>query len=90
MVAVPVLKAGGRSAREAHATAIAVILPVSACSAAVYLLFSRVPFAIFLPVALGVTAGGFAGAELLSRVRSSLITLLFAVLMLAAGVRMLF
>lgn len=90
MIAVPILKGAGRSARSAHATAIAVILPASAVSALVYLLGGNIPLAVFLPVALGVLSGGFFGAKLLVRVPQRAVTFAFALLMLAAGLRMLF
>lgn len=88
MIAVPVLKAAGRSAHAAHATAIAVILPACAVSGAVYLWYGLIPFHIFLPVALGVFVGGFLGAKLLARISARAVTFAFAVFMLAAGVRM--
>lgn len=90
MIAVPVLKAAGRSARSAHATAIAVILPASLASAAVYLFCGLVPFGVLLPVSLGVFAGGAVGARLLSRVPPRAVTFVFALFMLAAGLRMIF
>ncbi len=89
MIAVPVLRAEGMEARAAHATAIAVILPVSAASAAVYLFLGLVPLAALIPVAIGVMAGGAIGARLLARASGRAATFLFACLMLAAGVRML-
>ncbi len=88
MVAVPILKAAGRDVKSAHATAIAVILPASLLSAAVYLFFGLVPFRILLPVALGVSLGGLAGAKLLPRFSSRALTFAFAAFMLAAGIRM--
>lgn len=90
MIAVPVLKAAGRSAHEAHATALAVILPASFASALVYLAGGLVPFSVLLPAALGVVAGGLFGARLLPRVSERFVTFLFAAFMLAAGIRMLF
>lgn len=90
MVAVPILKSAGRPARTAHATAIAVILPASVLSGAVYLFSGLVPYAVLLPVALGVAAGGLLGAKLLPRVSSRFLTFLFAAFMLAAGIRMMF
>lgn len=90
MIAVPVLKATGRGAHEAHATALAVILPASLVSAIVYLLHGFVSFTVLLPVALGVAGGGIVGARLLPRVPARAVTFAFAVFMLAAGGRMLF
>lgn len=89
MLAVPVLRAGGLPARSAHATAIAVVLPASAISGAVYLLSGLVPLALLLPVALGVAAGGLLGAKLLGLLPVRGTELLFGLLMLAAGWRLL-
>ena len=87
MLAVPALERF-LPARKAHAAAIALILPCSLLSAAVYLFSGRVPMSVFLPVACGVTAGGFLGANLLSRLPVRLLDLIFGIFMLAAGVRM--
>lgn len=87
MLAVPALERF-LPARKAHATAIALILPCSLLSGIVYLLSGRVPMSVFLPVACGVTAGGFLGANLLPRLPVRLINFLFGLFMLAAGVRM--
>lgn len=91
MLAVPLLqRAAGYPARRAHATAIAVILPASALSGAVYLYGGLVPLSVLVPVALGVCLGGFLGAKLLARISARAVTVAFAALMLAAGLRMLF
>lgn len=90
MIAVPVLRAQGLSARRAHATAIAVILPASAASGAVYLFGGLVPLSVLVPVSLGVALGGYFGAKLLGKLPAALISSLFAALMFAAGARMLF
>ena len=89
MIAVPVLKAAGREARSAHATAIAVILPASVLSGAVYLFYGLVPLSVLIPVSLGVAAGGFLGARLLGVLPVRAVDLLFGALMLLAGWRML-
>lgn len=91
MLAVPLLqRAANLPARRAHATAIAVILPASVLSGAVYFVHGAVPVQVLLPVALGVCLGGFLGAKLLARCSARAVTALFAALMLAAGLRMLF
>ncbi len=90
MIAVPVLRKTGRGVASAHATAIAVILPASAASAAVYLWSGLVPLSLLVPVALGVFAGGLLGAKLLARAPAGIVSLLFAGLMFAAGIRMIF
>lgn len=91
MLAVPLLqRTAGYAAQEAHATAIAVILPASLLSGGIYLACGTVPLSVLVPVALGVCAGGLLGAKLLARVSARAVTLIFAALMLAAGVKMLF
>lgn len=74
----------------AHATAIAVILPISTISAIVYLVGNG--FEIFnldtLFVAIGVLAGGIAGALLLKKINNAWLVKIFAVVMLIAGVKM--
>ncbi len=89
MIAVPLLERT-MPARKAHATAIAVVLPASALSALVYLFLRPVPLLILLPSALGVTLGGYFGAKLLPVLPVRATNLLFGVLMLLAGIRMLF
>ncbi len=90
MVAVPYLEhIAGYPAANAHATAIAAVLPATLVSAAVYLFFGLVPLAVLLPVSLGVAAGGFFGAKLLGKLDPRYTSLAFALLMLAAGVKML-
>ena len=91
MIVVPFLqRAAGYSALKAHATAIAVIAPASVFSGAVYALCGFTPLFVLLPVSLGVAAGGFLGAKLLARAPAPFVSLLFSLLMLAAGLRMLF
>ena len=90
MLAVPLLHANGLSPHKAHATAIAVILPASIVSGAVYLFYGLTPVRVLLPVALGVALGGYLGARLLGILPERVVTFIFACVMLAAGVRMLF
>ena len=90
MIAVPVLVYFlGKEVRVAHATAIAVIFPITLASAAVYLFKGGLSAPVGIPVAIGVTAGGVAGAFLLSKLKPKKIKGIFSVVMLAAGIRML-
>ena len=89
MLAVPVLQRAGLQEKNAHATAIAVIAPASFLSGAVYLVEGLVPMGVFLPVALGVLLGGALGAKLLGKLSLKAVSLLFELVMLAAGVRLL-
>lgn len=89
MLAVPLLQRSAQlSSQQAHATAIAVILPASAISAIIYLINGFLSLSVFLPVALGVLFGGLLGAKLLARLSAQKITFIFSLLMLAAGIRM--
>ena len=91
MIAVPALEGAAHfSALSAHATAIAVILPASIVSSIVYFFCGMVSLELLVPVAIGVTAGGVLGARLLPHISARTVTLIFAALMLAAGVRLLF
>lgn len=76
--------------KSAHATAIAIILPVSVISAIVYFIKGSFDFSTGLPSGAGVVLGGIAGAWLLGKLSSKWITRIFAVIMLAAGVKLLF
>ena len=89
MVCVPALRAfAGLDTRTAHATAIAVMLPVSVVSGLFYITAIPGP-GILLAAAAGVFAGGVFGAALLGRLRSASIRILFAIVLAAAGLRML-
>ena len=91
MIVVPSLrKFLGYKTNSAHATAIAIILPVSVLSGAFYTAFGHFEFQPVFFTAIGVTAGGIAGAFLLKKLRSKYVTLIFSVLMAAAGIKMLF
>lgn len=90
MIVVPILTLVlGLTVKKAHATAILVILPLSIVSAIFYLCFGSVSFEIILPVGIGVIAGGVLGAFLLKKLSSKWVVIIFSVLMLAAGVKML-
>ena len=91
MIVVPLLTSVGRKPPlVAHATAILVILPVSLVSAAVYLIGGWFDAELFIAVSIGVVLGGAAGAKLLGAITPAAATVAFAVVMFAAGARMMF
>ncbi len=90
MLAVPLLQKTGLPEQKAHATAILVILPVSAFSFLLYALRGYLDLSVLIPTALGVTAGGFLGAKLLNKLPTKVITLVFAALQAFAGFWLLF
>ena len=64
MVAVPLLEHGGLEPARAHATSIAVILPLTALSAGSYLFSGSVDFSGALPYLLGGLPGCWVGSRL--------------------------
>lgn len=85
MLAVPLLNATGYTQKEAHATAILVILPVSFFSFLLYFIQGMYDFSVLIPTAIGVTAGGAVGALILGKLPTKTVTLVFAFLQAVAG-----
>ena len=77
-------------AHKSHATAIAVILPLSAASAAVYINDMELDVKTVLFIAAGGVAGGFLGAKLLNKIKAAMLHKIFGICMAAAGLRMIF
>lgn len=90
MLAVPALRLLGNEEKEAHATAIAVILPVSLLSFLWYFIGGLYDVNVLLPTALGTIFGGLLGAKILNFLPQKTVRIVFAVLQAAAGVWMLF
>jgi uncharacterized membrane protein YfcA len=88
MVVVPLLKKLGLEQTEAHATAVAVIFPLSILSAAVYLGMGRFELPTAVPYLLPGAIGALAGALLLAKIPAKWLRKVFAVFMIWAGVRM--
>ncbi len=74
----------------AHATAILIILPVCLASAMIYIFSGQFDTELFLSVSIGVLLGGAAGAKILNRISPSAAVALFAIVMFAAGIKMIF
>ena len=91
MVLVPLLAGWcGLGQRKAFATSVAVILPLCALSAGIYLFREGVDLAAALPYLLGGLIGGFAGGHLFKRLNMVWLRRLFALLLLYGGMRALF
>lgn len=76
--------------KNSHATALLIILPVSLVSGAFYALFGSFNITIGLPVLIGTTLGGLLGALALKKISSDLIIIIFNIVMIFAGVKLLF
>lgn len=90
MIVVPLLnKLFGFQQKEAQATAIFVILPISIASSIIYLKHNTVDFGAEWGVLLGVVAGGIIGSLLLSKLSNVIIKFIFTTLMILAGISLL-
>ena len=76
--------------KEAHATAILIILPLCITSGLFYLAFGNLTLSLAIPVTIGVVLGGVIGALLLSKLSSKTISIIFSLVMAFAGLKMLF
>ena len=74
---------------KAHATAIAVILPLCMVSGFIYFYGGAVPAKETLIACAGGFAGGLVGAKLLGKIKGRSLRLVFGIFMLIGGVRML-
>lgn len=91
MLAVPCLTyIGSLDEKSAHATAIALILPLCLVSSIAYGVGASFEKGVILPTVLGVTIGGVLGACLLKKLSSDVVSFLFYALMLFAGLKMIF
>ncbi len=79
-----------KNPKVAHATAITVILPISLVSGILYVIFGNFDCKVGIPVTAGVLAGGVVGAFLLKKLPPQWVVVIFAIVMAAAGAKMLF
>ena len=76
--------------KKSHATAIAIILPVSVAGAVTYLISGYFDLAPFLGVSGGCVAGGVAGALLLKKLPSGAVGVAFSLIMIGVAVKLIF
>ena len=89
MICVPLLEnVLHLSSKYSHATAIAVIFPISFISAIIYILSGNLQTIPFLTVGGGVVLGGIIGAYALKILPGKAIRIIFAIIMLAGGIRL--
>ena len=90
MIVVPMLcKLLKYETKVAHATALAIILPVSIVSGITYIINKQFDFSIGISVTIGALIGGIAGALLLKKLSAKWVAKIFAVVMLIAGGKLL-
>ena len=89
MVCVPILqKVLSLDAKHSHATAIAVIFPLSLVSAFIYVINGYIQSFPLLTIGVGVVVGGITGAFALKFLPPKIIRLIFAVIMFVGGIRL--
>lgn len=88
MIAVPLLRSMGISQKQAQATAISVIFPLSVITAAVYLKHGYVTFSDALPFVPFGVLGAIIGTKIFKNISNSFLKKVFALFMLWAGIRM--
>ena len=90
MIVVPVLtKFFGFNQKQAQATALFVILPISIASSIIYITHNSINFASSWPVLVAVVLGGAGGALLLDKLDNKIVRVIFIGLILISGVMML-
>lgn len=91
MIVVPLLIfALGLAEKDAHATAILTILPISIASSVVYIASGSVNYLQLLYATIGFVVGGALGALLLKKLNNKALRIIFALIMIAAGIKMIF
>ncbi len=90
MIVVPLLtKLFKLEQKQAQATALFVILPISIVSAIVYLCYHSIDFSSGWPVIVGIVAGGIIGATLLNKLNNNVVRGIFIFMMALGGIGML-
>ena len=87
MVLLPALHRCGVEEKSAFATCVAIILPLCALSAALYVWRTGVDLSAALPYLLGGLAGGAVGGRWMKRVSTVWLRRIFALFTLYGGVR---
>ena len=89
MIAVPTLSSLGLDRKKAHANSVAVIMPLSLFSAALYIASGKVHIPDALPyIPLGLL-GSFLGTIFLPKISNTILKKVFALFVLWAGIRLL-
>lgn len=87
IIAVPFLKKTGMETKKAHACSLAVTLPLSAVSILFYFGGNTVPLkSSFMLIPFGLV-GALAGTALIKKISPRLLSGIFGILLIAAGIR---
>lgn len=91
MICVPTLTMLiGLEEKKAHATTIFIMLPLCIASFVIYLLKGYIDWSLGGIVTAGFVVGGIIGALLLKVINSNILRIIFDVIIIAGGIRLLF
>jgi uncharacterized membrane protein YfcA len=90
MLTVPILKKMGFPQKSAHRNAVAVILPITLLSAALYLFSGRVKILDAVPFIPAGLLGAAVGTVIIGKISPTFLKKAFAVFMIYSGIRMFF
>ena len=79
----------GLTEKQSHATAIFTILPISVASSIIYIINKNVPFAQLGFATIGFVVGGVIGAFLLKKINNKWLRIIFSLVMIGAGIKIL-
>lgn len=88
ILAVPLLRKSGLAQRKAQASSLAVILPLSAVSALIYLMKGYFTLGEGLPFIPFGLLGGFIGTKLITKIPEKILGTVFYLLLIYSGIRM--
>lgn len=89
MLCVPILESFMKlESKRAHATTLCIILPLSIVSAVIYIIKNDVDVINLSWVSLGTIIGGIVGALWLNKTNNKVLRVIFAILMLGVGIKM--
>lgn len=89
IVLVPMLVAAGVDQHRAHATSLLAILVISAAGATRFGISGEVDWLVGIAVAVGAVLGSTLGSKVMGRVSPEMLRVVFVVLLVIAGLRML-
>ena len=90
MLCVPMLLLAGLENQKAQATAILIMTPISIASVIVYYTSGYIELMDAMYVGIGSIVGGLIGANMLKKFSNTTLQYIFAIVMLIAGIRMIF
>lgn len=89
LLCVPTLeKIYNLETKKAHATAVAIMLPLSIVSSVIYFCHNNINLYTTIAITIGSVVGGLFGAFVLKKTSSNLIRWIFIAVLFTAGVRM--